>query len=61
MDAPLTINALLVGLTFAGALWAVFARLQRITEGQRETRILLNVICRHLQIDPLEILSGNDK
>jgi len=61
MDSPITINGALAFLTVAGILWAIFSGLAKIKEGQRDTRILLNVICRHLNIDPEKILSGGDK
>lgn len=58
---PLTMDSLLILAGFAGTLWAIFSVYSHLRAEQREQRIILNIVCRHLNISLDEILGGKDK
>ncbi len=60
-STPITIDGLMILFGFTGVLWALFSVYQRVAAEQREQRIMLNIICKHLGIDQGEIFGGRDK
>lgn len=55
---PISLESLLILASFAGILWAIFSVYSRLKQDNRETRILVNVLCHHAGIDPKKILNS---
>lgn len=58
-STPITFDAALILFGFAGTLWAIFTAYARLDARLRDQRILINVICSRLGIDPNEITGGD--
>lgn len=58
MTPESTISLETIGMIFGSilALWAVLSAVLQVYREAHDTRILVNVICRHLGIDPEEIV-----
>lgn len=55
-ETTISLETLIMILGSVGSLWAVLSAILQVYREVHDTRVLVNVVCRHLGIDPEEIV-----